>query len=136
MANGGVKRWTPYLDSINQAINNTVHSFTNMKPSDVNRSNAAALFDYTEQKRNLYKRKYGTRLGLGDLVRIPIDPSRKNRLIEKGSVAKWTKELYQIVQIEKTQTVLRFYLRGPQGQQLNRRFYENELNLVLPLSEL
>ena len=133
-AQNGVKRWTHILDDVNQAINNSIHSSINMRPSDVNRTNAPQLFDYLESLRSKMKRQTGSRLHLGDLVRKVKDPSMQ-RIFDKGSVSKWSKELYQIVHINKGARVFTFELEGPNGETLDRRFYENELNLVLPLSE-
>jgi len=107
-----------------------------MKPADINRSNAPAVFDYTEQKKALYERKYGTKFKLGDIVRIPIDPKRDKIKNKKAYMPKWTKELYQIVQIYRGDRVLTFRLVDSQGGPLDRNYYNNELNLVLPLSDL
>ena len=133
---GGVKRWTPHLENITNAINNSINSSIDMKPADVNRSNAPAVFDYTEQKKALYERKYGTKFKLGDIVRIPIDPKRDKIKNKKAYMPKWTKELYQIVQIYRGDRVLTFRLVDSQGAPLDRNYYNNELNLVLPLSDL
>jgi hypothetical protein len=107
-----------------------------MKPSDVNRSNAPALFDYTEQKKALYERNYGTKFKLGDIVRIPINPKRDKLEHRKDYMPKWSKGLYQIVQIYHGDKVLTFRLVDSQGGPLDRRYYNNELNLVLPLSDM
>ena len=135
-AQGGLRRWTPHLQNITTAINNSINSSIDMKPSDVNRSNAPALFDYTEQKKAIYERKYGTKFKLGDIVRIPINPKRDKLEHRKDYMPKWSKELYQIVQIYHGDRVLTFRLVDSQGGPLDRRYYNNELNLVLPLSDM
>jgi len=131
----GNMRWTPLLEPLTRELNNSVNSSIDMIPSNVNLSNAPALFDYVEQKRNLHARKFGTKLKLGDIVRIPLDPKRTGNL--KAYLPKWSKNLYQIVRAHRGTRAFTFDLIDAQdGTPLDRRYYDNELNLVLPLSEM
>ena len=129
---GNVKRWVPILNDINNAINNSVHSSINMKPADVNRGNARMLFEYLESLRSKENRQRKTKFNEGDIVRIP----RKNiKRFEKGAVAKWSRELYQIHQIHWGSRVPTFTIHNSNGIKADRRYYENELNLVIPFYE-
>ena len=123
------------MQSINQDINDTVHNSIDMAPSEVNRENARELFYYLKQKREKSGRKTKTKFKLGDIVRIPINALLKKKF-KKGATANWTKELYQIVRIDLGSKVPMFKLLGPQGKEIPRRFYEQELNLVVPFTEL
>ena len=134
-AHGGRKRWIDVLQSINQGINDTVHSSIDMAPSDVNRENARELFDYLKKKREKQGRKKTTKFEVGDIVRIPINADMK-RKFKKGATANWSKELYQIERIDFGAKVPMFKLLGPQGKLIPRRFYEQELNLVVPFKEI
>ena len=82
-ANGGAKRWTNALQSINTAINNTVHSSINMRPCDVDKGNARELFDYLSQLRKRKRRKTTTKFNLGDFVRIPLNPLKNLKILER-----------------------------------------------------
>jgi hypothetical protein len=132
-AHNGFRRWIHVLQQINNAYNSTVHNAIDMAPKDVTRQNARELFDYVEQKRRSeYKRKTKTRFHIGDMVRIPL--RKKN--YRKGAKAKWSKDLYKIVRIYYGTYVPTFLLHNASGGPLLRRYYEQELNLVIPASEL
>jgi len=134
-AHGGRRRWISVLQGINQAINDTVHSSIDMAPSEVNRENARELFNYLKAKRLASGRKTSTKFKLGDIVRIPLNADLKKKF-KKGATANWSKELYQIERIDFGSNVPMFKLLGPQGKLIPRRFYENELNLVVPFKEI
>ena len=106
-----------------------------MAPSEVNRENARELFSYLKTKRLKEGRKTKTKFKLGDIVRIPINADLKKKF-KKGAAANWSKELYQIERIDFGPRVPMFKLLGPQGKPIPRRFYEQELNLVVPFKEL
>ena len=78
-SNGGRKRWTDVLQSINESINATVNSSIDMAPDQVNKGNARELFDYLKQKMNSQRRKSKTKFEVGDLVRIPYKATKLNR---------------------------------------------------------
>lgn len=106
-----------------------------MAPSEVNRENARELFSYLTAKRLKQGRKTKTKFKLGDIVRIPLNADLKKKF-KKGAAASWSKELYQIERIDLGPSVPMFKLLGPQGKLIPRRFYEQELNLVVPFKEL
>lgn len=123
------------LQEVNTAINNSVHSSIGVAPSVITRKNARQLFDYLEQKRQLKYKKQKSKLGLGDVVRRVKSPNVKKNFV-KGYREKWTRELYQIVQIHRGASVLTFSIVDSLGRPEPRRYYENELNLVIPISEM
>ena len=106
-----------------------------MAPNDVNRENARELFNYLQKKREQQGRKNYTKFKVGDIVRIPINAELKKRF-KKGATANWTKLLYQIERIDYGSKVPMFKLLGPEGELIPRRYYEQELNLVVPFKEI
>jgi hypothetical protein len=130
----GSKRWIDSLQDTNRQINNSVHSSIHMPPVNVTRRNARDLFDYLEQERSRQSRKTNTKLRLGDVVRIALAADEAIKFY-KGFKEKWTRELFQIIQIHQGATVPTFSIVGSDDKPLHRRFYENELNLVIPLSD-
>lgn len=133
----GLRRWIHYLDNLTEEYNSTVHNSIDRAPNDVTRSNAPELFDYLEQKRrNETKRKRKTPFHIGDLVRLPLKALRPQKKFKKGAKAKWTKELYKIVKIHYGTFVPTFTVVGQHGEKQMRRFYENELNFVINVSDM
>ena len=134
---GGIRRWIHWIQSFNSEYNSTVHNTIDRAPDTVTRENASELFDYLEQKRrNEEKRKRKTPFHIGDLVRLPLSSLKTKKKFTKGSKAKWTKELYKIVRIHYGTFVPTFTVVGSRGEKQKRRFYENELNFVMNISEL
>ena len=129
------RTWFNVLPQIVEAYNNTLHTAIEMKPIDVNRKNAPLLFDYLEQKRSQISRQRKTKFNIGDIVRIPVNADKTNKF-KKGYTPNWTQELYQIDKIEFGTHVPSFFIINLKGKKIARRFYENELNLVLSFSEI
>ena len=134
-ASGGVQRWIHILQEVNTAINNSVHSTIGVAPSAITRKNARVLFDYLEQKRSLYNRKRKSLVGLGDVVRIAKSSNSKKNFV-KGFKEKWSRDLFQVIQIHQGSKVPTFSLVNSFGHPQSRRYYENELNVVIPISEM
>ena len=105
-----------------------------MKPNDVTSENAAQVFDYLESRKAKIPRKTTTKLKLGDIVRIPIDPGKK-QIFRKGSKANWSKEFYIIVKINFGSLRPTFIVKSELGDILTRPFYEKELNFVMTRAE-
>jgi len=130
----GTKRWIHILQETNTAINTSVNSTIGMPPANVTRYNADDLFDYLEQKRSQKARVTKTKLQLGDIVRISLEADKKIRF-NKNYSSKWTRELYQIIEIHQGSKVPTFTLYNSLGEPCNRRYYESELNLVIPFND-
>ena len=92
-----------------------------------------------EAKRSHYKeRQRYAKFQLNDLVRVPIKtlPSqKKNKKFRKGYKAKWSKELFKVVEIHYGTYVPVYSLESAAQVRLHRRYYENELNFVKKLSQ-
>lgn len=106
-----------------------------MAPKDVNKGNARELFDYLQQKISKRKKKTKIRFQLGDLVRVALNLAKKKDF-RKGYEPKWSRAIYQIDQIYKGRITPMYKIIGPSGKLLSRRFYDNELNLVVSFKDL
>jgi hypothetical protein len=122
------------LQEVNKSINESVHSAIGMPPANVTRYNAPTLFDYLEQKRSKQSRKTNSNLHVGDIVRVALAADKPIKF-GKNYQAKWTRDLYQIIQIHHGSKVPTFTVYDSIGQPLDRRYYENELNLVIPFTD-
>ena len=137
-SHGGHRRWIHILQDIVQAYNNTVHSSIDRPPNSVTRENQKEVFDYEEAKRQHFiKRKRYAKFKIGDLVRVPRKtlPGYRKNTFEKAYVAKWSKDLFKVVEIHYGTAVPMYTLQKSSGAKLNRRYYESDMNLVKKISE-
>ena len=82
----------------------------------------------------VFKRLYGSdkkpvrcKYSVGDRVRIPL----KKSLFDKGYSPSWSEELYTISKVHNDRSVCYYSLIDQDGQELERKFYSEEINLVL-----
>jgi len=132
------RTWIHHLQYFADNYNNTVHNSIDRTPNSVTRGNARAVFDYEESKRRHFKkRKRYARYHIGDLVRVQIAslPGFIPNIFDKAAKAKWTKDLYQIVEIHYGTYVPMYSLQDGYGRRLARRYYETEVNHVRHISE-
>ena len=117
-------KWYDVLDKISEGINNSINRSIKMTPNSVN-------FDNREEvKRNLYGSRAlppVCRFANNDTVRIPTD---KN-IFTKGYALNWSKELYQVSEVLNDGEVCYYKVKNSEGQELDRNFYDQELNLVI-----
>jgi hypothetical protein len=64
---------------------------------------------------------------VGDIIRIPLP---KN-IFTKGYKAGWTKELYKVNKVFKSGRVFYYNIQNLAGEVLDRKFYNQEINLVV-----
>ena len=128
------KKWTDLLADVTEDYNNTYHLSINRAPNEVTSENAAEVFDYLESQRNKTPRQTETDLKIGDIVRIPLDPSKK-QTFKKGRKANWSEEYYYIHAINYGSKVPMFIVRSEIGAILSRPFYRREINKVMTRAE-
>ena len=132
------RRWWGVLHKLVKSYNNTVHSSIDRTPNSVNRKNAREVFDHEEARRKYFseKKRYA-RYRIGDLVRVQIKvlPAQKANPFDKGSKAKWSKELFKIINIHYGTYVPMYTIQWPNGAKFERRFYETELNHVRHITD-
>ena len=95
-----------------------------MAPNEVNDKNRDEVF----------KRLYGKtnfppicRFNKGDKVRLPT----KKSVFDKGYKANWSAEIYEVVGVFNDGSVCYYSVSDSEGKTLTRKFYAEELNLVL-----
>ena len=118
------ERWVDVLQDISAALNDSINRSIGMAPNEVN---------FKTQK-TVFNTLYGSqtppsdcKFKVGDLVRIPLP---KN-IFTKGYKAAWTKELYKIIRVWKTENLCYYSISDLTGEKLDKKYYNQELNLVL-----
>lgn len=129
------KNWLSLLESVTTAYNNSYHSSIGRTPNSVTSENAAEVFDFVEQQNSKKTRQTETKFKIGDIVRIPVDPNKK-QVFKKGAKANWSKEYYIINRIDFHSLRPTFIVKSELGDVLTRPFYEEELNFVMSSKEL
>ena len=116
-------RWVDVLQQISENINETINRDIGMAPNDVN----------FETRDVVWERLYGSmssapqcKYKIGDLVRIPI----KKTLFEKEYTPNWTEEIYKIKSRKTDGEVCYYILADQEDNILERKFYNQEINLV------
>ena len=122
------KRWIDVLPKISEAINNSVNRSIGIEPNKVN----------FENRQKIFKKLYGSKTppadckySVGNLVRIPM----KKNIFEKGYKPNWSKEIYKIAKVKSDKEVCYYILEDLNGEQLDKFFYHEELNLVIRNAE-
>ena len=117
-------RWIDVLPKISKALNNSYHRSIGMTPNEVNHEN----------RREVFEKLYGAnappikcKFRVGDKVRIPIT----KQLFDKGYKPNWTKEIFEVVEKRSDSEVCFYTVKSNTGEILEKKFYEQELNLVL-----
>ena len=116
--------YSDLLPKLVKSYNNTYHRSIKMKPSQVNKSNEATVWDTLYgndvDKRVRYK------FQVGDRVRI----SKVKRMLEKSYLLNFTEEMFTIYQRFARQVPV-YKLKDDAGEILDGTFYEAELQKVI-----
>ena len=115
-------RYVDVLQDLVTSYNSTRHSTIKMAPKDVNGHNEQKVFDRLYGKK---KRSFQPKLKVGDVVRLV----RKRTAFEKGHYTKWTKELFTVNRINKTDPVT-YGIEDYTGEPIKGKYYEQELQKV------
>jgi hypothetical protein len=112
------RRWIDELPWLIETYNTTVHSTIGKTPEDA--------FDIPDQKNikvvEPVEKEQKVRFAVGDRVRI----SRTKGLFEKGFHNNWSREIYIITKVLKTQPVT-YHIKDSLGEDIVGSFYNNEL---------
>lgn len=117
-------RWVDVLPKLSEAINNSVNRSIGMAPNSVNNENRKEIFN---KLYGLKKAPPICRFSVGDKVRIPM----VKNIFQKGYDANWSKEIYDVTHVYNDGDVCYYSLRTGDGQPLKRKYYNEELNLVV-----
>ncbi len=114
------------LGSIIDSYNNTCHSSTKFKPSEVNHINQFTVYEnlYMNSKNDLKEYKFSYKLG--DKVRISLDKS----IFQRESDKKFTNEIFTVDYRYKKDGIPMYKLKDCTNQRLIGSFYNQELSKV------
>ena len=117
-------RWVDVLQNISDGINNSVNRSIGMAPNEVT----------YENRRKVFQKLYGKiamplecKFNIGDKVRIPL----KKNIFDKGYKVTWTKDIYTVTKQKNDGSVCFYNVESPEGETLEKFFYDQELNLVV-----
>jgi len=116
-------KWIDVLDQFIENYNNTYHRSIKMAPNEVSDENRKQVF------RTLYPKQDDhtpPRLKKGDRVRL----LKTKNIFSKGYTRSWTTEIYQIEKAYTDSGVDYYTVSDLEGNQLPRKKYYWELNLV------
>ena len=114
-----------YLDDVVHSYNNSVHSTTGLKPSEVNEKNEVRLLHKLNKK--LKKQKGKPKFKVGDFTRLKF---RKNPFM-KGYMQTFSNATYRVYRVKKQSPVYLYYLESMEGDKILGGFYEFELVKML-----
>ena len=118
-------RWLEVLPKIVQSYNHSKHRVIAMKPADVNKDNAAVVWErlYGNDPRNKK-----TRLDVkeGDLVRI----SKIKGQFEKGYLPNWSREEFFVDKIHSKFLPSMVTLKDHKGEAIEGNFYKDEIQRI------
>ena len=117
-------RWVDILPKLSEAINNSVNRSIGVTPNSVNETNREKIFN---KLYGIKKPPPVCRFSVGDKVRIP----QEKNIFQKGYEANWSKEIYDVTHVFNDGVVCYYSLRTSDGQPVQRKFYTEELNLVV-----
>ena len=114
-------RYVDVLGDLVKSYNNTFHSSIKTAPSQV------SVHNESELRRKLYPPvvKSKPRLNIGDTVRI----SETRRVFKKGYLPSWTRELFKVVNVFRTDPPT-YRIADYSGESIKGRFYTEELQTV------
>ena len=118
------KRYINVLNDILRNYNNTVHSGTKFKPSEVNKLNEIKVY------RNLYKLRTPSEksvLQIGDRVRLALIRGP----FAKGYLPNYTEEIFEIYRIYQTSPKHKYRVRDIKGNIIRGSFYKEELLRII-----
>ena len=121
------------LQMIINAYNNSVHRSIKMKPVDVNIDTQDIAFKnlyggktYMQMLTQANSKK--AKFSVGDFVRIKLD----KETFQRGYHRLWSDQAFRISRIITTGQVITYYLRDSKNLELDRRYYEKELQKIAP----
>lgn len=125
----GTRKWIDVLDDIVESYNNTIHSRINLRPVDVNDSNAYRAFQnaygFATMRDYLKTSKKYSKFNIGDDVRIAL----KLNIFDKKFYPLWSDAVYKVKDIIKS-FPKPYYRLQLENQEIDKRFYPEELQKV------
>lgn len=122
----GNYKWFDILHKIVDGYNNTYHTTIKMTPSEAYQNKNRKRVFLLQEKRISQKKKDKTLLKVGDYVRL----SKAKNIFEKGFVANWTEEIFQIHRVHKKYSPVMYTIKDKEKNILEGKFYKYELQKV------
>lgn len=125
---GKTRRYIEVLPKLIHLYNNTIHSTTKTKPSEVSIRNVKRVYEnshrYHRQRpaMTIYSQPYQ----LGDRVRL----ARHKAHFEPGYSINWTREIFTISNIIRKKPLFLYQLQDMHKRQIREKFYGSELQRV------
>ena len=117
----GKYKWVDILDELVSQYNNTVHSTTKLKPSEVTVKHESRL-----RRLGIKKLLAEPKFTVGTKVRI----SKMKKIFDKGYLQNFTDEVFTIRKVQKTDPVT-YLLKDQRNEVVLGGFYEQELQKTL-----
>uniref|UniRef100_A0ABD2VTX8 Integrase catalytic domain-containing protein n=1 Tax=Trichogramma kaykai TaxID=54128 RepID=A0ABD2VTX8_9HYME len=125
------KRYIDVIQDIASAYNNSVHSSTKMRPSDVTHDDVPVIREnllkrsnqQTSNRKNLPKK---AKYAVGEHVRI----SRSKATFERGYGKNFTEEIFRIKRISHRQGLYTYILEDLNAEEIDGFFYPEEITRV------
>lgn len=124
--------WVSAFQSLILTYNNTTHSSTKMKPSDVNEQTQkkaiSNLYSFLWEKDNIFRETMRKpKFNVGDFVRL----TKLKNIFKKGYEGYWTTEIFKIAAIFKRKPKIVYKIEDFNGDEtIEGTFYEDELSKV------
>ena len=118
-------RWLEVLPKIVQSYNHSKHRIIAMKPVDVNKDNAALVWERLYGK-DLRNKKTKVDVKEGDLVRI----SKVKGQFEKGYLPNWSREEFFVDKIHTKFLPSMVTLKDHKGEIIEGNFYKDEIQRI------
>lgn len=127
----GINNYRRYIDVLNDivnAYNNTMHSVTRMKPSEVKPEHVPLIYHNTHRTHRKDVRTHMQHLQPGDYVRTYV--VRKQNTFQQSFTEKWTREIFCVTQVINKQPYKLYKLKDVGGVELTGKFYDSELQRI------
>ena len=123
MTKHDTKEWLSRLPKLLQKYNKRVHSSIGMSPLKASKKKHEEELLEIQAKRVSKVAKKGAKLKIGDVVRV----SKWKGVFEKGYTARWSHDLYEIVEVLQTKPITYRVKDLQTNDVIEGSFYEQEL---------
>jgi hypothetical protein len=110
-------RYIDALKNIVEQYNNKIHSSVKQKPNDIYFNDEKPITEYT------YTFVKKPKFNVGDNVRISVVKGK----FEKGYNPNWSKEIFKIIEVDKSDNPVMYQLQDLNHEAIKGKFYSEEL---------
>lgn len=118
------KRWVDVLPQLIETYNRSYHRTIKMSPKSALRYKNKV---FKEQEIRIHKKRIRKpKLKSGDIVRL----SKVKNAFEKGYTPNWTKELFQVIEVDEKYMPVMYRVADMGGDIIQGKFYDEELQYI------